>query len=66
MSPVLVMRCDEGEAAVPSRVVVCVACGADCWLSLYSGEQTLEVGRRTGDPRIMCRPCLEAELGLEL
>jgi hypothetical protein len=58
----LVMRCDEGPAAVPSRVVNCARCGADCWLSLYSGEQTLTLARLTGDPEINCGPCFDARL----
>lgn len=58
----LVMRCDEGEAWVPSRVVQCSRCGADCWLSLYSGDSTLALAAATGDPEINCGPCFEARL----
>jgi hypothetical protein len=54
----LVMRCDEGDAHVPSRVVQCTRCGADCWLSLKTGDATLRLAAETGDPRILCNPCL--------
>lgn len=56
------MRCDEGEAHVPSRVVKCARCEADCWLSLYSGESTLKLAAMTGDPEINCGPCFEARM----
>jgi len=56
--PVLVMRCDEGDALVPSRVVRCSACGADCWLSRRTGAGTLARARASGDGKILCGPCL--------
>lgn len=58
----VVMRCEDGPAAVPSRVVKCARCGADCWLSLYSGNSTLALAAVTGDPQINCGPCFEARL----
>ena len=57
--PVLVVRCEEGPAAVPSRKVTCSGCGQDCWLSLKSGDDTVELARQLGSPEIMCMECLE-------
>jgi hypothetical protein len=59
---VLVLRCDEGEPAVPSRVVQCCVCGADCWLGIATGDSTLALGAFLGAPDITCRPCIEAEI----
>lgn len=61
----IVMRCDEGEAWVPSRIVQCARCGADCWLSLKSGASTLTAAAQTGDPEINCWPCFETRLETE-
>jgi hypothetical protein len=58
----LVMRCDEGPPAVPSVVVQCDVCGADCWLSKYSGQSTLALARITGDDQINCGPCFMRRL----
>lgn len=58
----LVMRCDEGPAWVPSRVVRCERCGTDCWLSLKTGNETLRLAIATGDPQINCMPCFEARV----
>lgn len=60
----LVMRCDSGPAYVPSRVVQCARCGADCWLSEYSGDSTLALARATGDPEINCEPCFMERVGI--
>jgi hypothetical protein len=57
------MRCDEGAAWVPSRVIECDGCGADCWLSEYSGEDTLAAARAMeGRLVVWCRRCLETSL----
>lgn len=63
--PVLVMRCEDGPAHVPSRVVTCAECLSDCWLSRYSGESTIEAARRSGDGRVFCVRCLPAVLRRE-
>ena len=62
----VVMRCDEGEPYVPSRVVQCARCGADCWLSEKTGDSTLALASATGDAEINCMPCFEARLELEM
>lgn len=60
------MRCDEGEAYVPSRVVQCGRCGADCWLSEETGDATIETARRVAGAVIFtCRPCLDAALDVQ-
>jgi hypothetical protein len=61
----LLMRCADGEAAVPSDVVRCDACGQDCWLSKHSGAQTLALARLTGDSRKLCSHCFDALLQLQ-
>lgn len=62
---VLVMRCDEGPAHVPSDVVTCFSCGADCWLSKFSGASTIAASQQTaGESLLVCQPCLDAALRL--
>lgn len=56
--PVVVMRCQDGPAAVPSRVVTCSRCGCDCWLSKASGDATLALAREDGDGRVLCLSCV--------
>jgi hypothetical protein len=58
--PVLVIRCTE-KPAVPSHVVVCAVCGADCWLSDYSGAATMRLAEQLGSPEIVCEPCFESQ-----
>lgn len=62
--PVLVARVSDGEAAVPSRVVSCASCGADCWLSIKTGNSTLALASIHGTPMLTCMPCLERAMGL--
>lgn len=60
---VLVSPCSAGPAAVPSRVIVCGGCGADCWLSEYSGASTLALAQmvsESGEVLILCSDCLVA------
>lgn len=60
---VLVMRCDEGPAWVPSRVVQCSCCGDDCWLSKKTGDSTVAASLATsGEALFCCHPCLERAL----
>lgn len=60
---ILVMRCDAGPAHVPSRVVQCAACSADCWLSEASGDATIALAQRVAGAVIFtCRSCLDAGL----
>jgi hypothetical protein len=56
--PVLVARCDESPAYVPSRVVNCAVCHAECWLSEKTGDSTVAAAVASGDGRIMCTRCL--------
>jgi hypothetical protein len=61
---VLVVRADH-PPAVPSRIVTCGVCSADCWLSKYSGDGTLALARshsETGEIVITCSVCLETAL----
>ena len=58
---VLVTKADH-PPAVPSRTVVCHRCGADCWLSLYSGASTIALAQMLGDDRITCGDCFTAML----
>lgn len=61
---VLVARCDSGPPAVPSVIVQCVGCGADCYLSKYSGASILAAAALMGDARIFCQPCLIKEAAI--
>lgn len=56
---ILVMRVDQGPAHVPSRVVQCSSCGADCWLSRYSGPSTIALAAAAGDASFCCTQCLD-------
>ena len=59
--PVIVVRvADMPTSVVPSRVVQCTGCGADCWLSLATGDSTLALSAHlSGDHRIWCAQCLQ-------
>lgn len=52
---------DLPEPWVPSDIVQCAGCGADCWLSKYSGQSTLALAATLGDARIFCASCLMKE-----
>lgn len=59
---VLVSRVASGPPAVPSDTIECDLCGQDCWISQYSGAQTLATARRVAGgvpPLICCSTCLE-------
>lgn len=70
MVAVAVMPCSEGPAYVPSRVVVCEHCGADCWLSEKTGDSTIAAAAAMGRAVITCTPCVlriaTARAGLSL
>jgi len=60
---VLVSRVATGPPAVPSDTIRCDLCGQDCWISQYSGVDTLITARRLGggaDPVICCSADMEA------
>jgi len=63
--PALLLRCDQGPAAVPSDVVRCEGCGADCWLSQYSGPSVRALAAQTGDPRLLCGRCLATLVAID-
>jgi hypothetical protein len=56
----VVGRCSDGDAAVPSNVVKCTRCQEDCWISKATGAQSMALAEMTGDKRIICGACLRA------
>lgn len=59
---VFVMRCDELPVPhVPSTVVQCGTCGADCWLSAATGPLSIAAAKSLAPGKtvsFLCRPCL--------
>jgi hypothetical protein len=54
-----VAPCTLTEPVVPSSVVQCGKCSADCWLSLKTGESVIEAAKQLGPyGGFMCLPCL--------
>jgi hypothetical protein len=57
-SLVLVLRCSERPVSwVPSIVVACATCGADCWLSASTGAGTIAAARALGTAEFVCDSC---------